>query len=133
MLNRAVRSQVRKFASVSAAVFLCCPFLNAHAQESADTIDEIVIVVDRTGKPVDIDALRLEEIRLETIRTFKLEVHKQEEELWRLKLRSGIKFNTSRIAWGYDAQKEAARFRYSQANYLPIDRVRPATVLSIRF
>jgi hypothetical protein len=70
---------------------------------------------------------------LKIIQKFELDITKQEEELWRLKLRSAIKRNTSRIAWGYDAQWEAARFRYTQANYLPIDRVRPAAVISIRF
>jgi len=90
-------------------------------------------VVNRAGKPVDIDALRLEEIRLKIIREFELEQTKQEEELWRLKLRSAMKRSTSRIAWGYDAQAEAAGLRYSHANYLPIDRVRPTTLVSIRF
>ena len=57
----------------------------------------------------------------------------QEEEVWRQKLRYAIQRRSSRIAWGYDAQTEAARFQYSQANYLPLDRVRPATMISIRF
>lgn len=96
-------------------------------------MDEIVVVVDRHGKPIDIHALRLEEDVLKIIQEFELEITKQEEELWRLKLRSAIKRNTSRIAWGYDAQRDAASVRYSQASYLPIDRVRPATVISIRF
>lgn len=90
-------------------------------------------MVNRAGKPVDSDALRLEEIRLKFIREFELEQTVLDEELWRLKLRSALKRSTSRIAWGYDAQQEAARVRNLQANYLPIDRVRPATVISIRF
>lgn len=92
-----------------------------------------MVIVDRDGNPVDIDALRFEESVLKIIREFALEQHKQEEESWRLKLRSAMKRHSSRIAWGYDAQTEAARFRYSEANYLPIDRVTPATVVSIRF
>ena len=123
-----------------AASGVCWPLLAAEAQEppSADaadavSIDEIVVVVDRDGKPVDIDSIRLEEARLKVIREFVIEQHKQEEELWRQKLRFAIQQKSSRIAWGYDAQAEAARFRYSQANYLPVDRVRPATIVSIRF
>ena len=96
-------------------------------------MDEIVVVVDRDGRPVDIHALRLEEAVLKIIQEFELEVTKQEEELWRLKLRSAIKRKTSRIAWGYDAQRDAANVRYSRASYLHIDRVRPATVISVRF
>ena len=79
------------------------------------------------------DALRLQEARLKVIREFRIEQHKQEEEVWRQKLRYALQRRSSRIAWGYDAQTEAARFQYSQANYLPLDRVRPATMISIRF
>lgn len=136
MMKRATGTRVRRFPirwASAAAVGMCCPFLTAHAQETSESIDEIVVVVDRDGRPVDIDALRLGEARLKIIRELALEHHKQEEEAWRLKLRSAAQRNTSRIAWGYDAQSEAAEFRYSQANYLPIDRVRPATLVSIRF
>jgi hypothetical protein len=141
-MQRAVESQVRRFPFLWASVVVgvCCPLLTAHAQETSEQvsddvapIEEIVVVVDRDGKRVDIDALRLEEAVLKIIQEFELEITKQEEELWRLKLRSAIKRNTSRIAWGYDAQNDAASVRYSRASYLPIDRVRPATVISIRF
>lgn len=139
-MKRAIGSQVRRFLWSGAAVAACCPLVMAHAQEAseqasddAEPIDEIIVVVDRDGRPVDIDALRLEEIRLKIIQEFELEQSKQEEEFWRLKLRSAIKRNTSRIAWGYDAQRDAASVRYSRASYLPIDRVRPATVVSFRF
>ena len=143
MMKRTARAQVRRFPflwATIAAAGACCALLTAQAQESSapasadeNSIDEIVVVVDRDGKPVDIDALRLEEARLKVIREFVIEQHKQEEELWRQKLRFALQQKSSRIAWGYDAQAEAARFRYSQANYLPVDRVRPATIVSIRF
>ncbi len=140
-MKQAAVSRVRRFLwAGAAAVGACCPLLGAHAQETAEqhaddaeSIEEIVVVVDRAGTPIDIDALHLEEIRLKIIREFLLEQTEQEEELWRLKLRSAMKRSKSRIAWGYDAQQEAASLRYSQANFLPIDRVSPATLLSIRF
>jgi hypothetical protein len=142
-MKRAVENQVRRFPFLWASAIVvgaCYPLLTTHAQETsgpvsddAEPMDEIVVVVDRHGKPIDIHALRLEEDVLKIIQEFELEITKQEEELWRLKLRSAIKRNTSRIAWGYDAQRDAASVRYSQASYLPIDRVRPATVISIRF
>ena len=138
-MKRAVGSQVRRFLW-AVAVGACCPLLTAHAQETseqiaddAESIEEIIVVVDRDGKPVDIHALRLEEIRLKIIREFELEVVHQEEELWRQKLRSALQRRTSRIAWGYDAQWEAANVLHTPASYLPIDRVRPATVISVRF
>ena len=112
--------------------------LPAHAQEPAETqreteMEEILVIVDRDGNPVDIDALRYEADMLKAIREFAIEQHKQEEELWRQRLRSFMKSKSPRITWGYDAQSEAARFRYSQANYLPLDRLQPATFVSIRF
>lgn len=140
-MKQAAGSRVRRFLwAGAAAVGACCPLLSAHAQETAEqhaddaeSIEEIVVVVDRAGTLIDIDALRLEEIRLKIIREFQLEQSQQEEELWRLKLRSAMKRSTSRIAWGYDAQAEAAGLRYSHASHLPIDRVSPATLVSIRF
>ena len=122
------------------AIGVCCLPVSAFSQEAPDpgtansqTIDEIVVTVDRGGKRVDPEVLRLQEARLKVLREFEFEQYKQEEEMWRLRLRSVLKRRTSRITWGYDAQSEAARFRYSQADYLPIDRVRPATFVSIRF
>jgi len=96
-------------------------------------MEEIIVVVGRDGRSIDIDALRFQESVLNVIREFELEQHEQEEEEWRLRLRSAMMRKSSRFAWGYDAQAEASRFRYSQANHLPIDRVRPATIVSIRF
>ena len=124
---------------LAVTISVCGPHLSVQAQETSEqdvsagnVIDEIV-VVGRDGKSIDVDTLRLEEARLKVVREFQIERHKQEEELWRLKLRSVMQRKTSRFVWGYDAQDEAARFRYSQAHYLPIDRVAPATFVSIRF
>jgi len=139
MLTRAADAVIRRLRCAVLAG-ACCPFLTVQAQQNTDpenddpgSMDEIVVVVDRDGRPVDVDALRLEEARLKVIREFVMEQHKQGEELWRLRLRSAMKVKIARITWGYDAQTEAARFRYAQADYLPIDRVRPATFVSIRF
>ena len=138
-MNRAIGIQVRTFL-YTVVVSLCCPLVIAHAQgtleqvsDGAEPIEEIVVVVDRDGKPIDVDALRLEEAKLKIIQDFELEHTKLEQELWRLKLRSAINHNTSRIAWGYDAQSDAAKVRHSRGSELPIDRVKPATVISIRF
>ena len=98
-----------------------------------ESIEEIVVVVDRAGNHVDIDAINLEKIRDKIIREFELEQADQEEELWRLKLRAAMKRPSSRIAWGYDAQWEAAMDRKLPATWLPIDRVMPATVINVRF
>ena len=98
-----------------------------------EAIDEIVVTVDSAGKSINIDALRIEEAASKVIRDFEVEQTKQEEELWRLGLRSAIERNTSSVSWGYNAQREAAKLKFSYANYLPIDRVQPATIVSVRF
>jgi hypothetical protein len=142
MMKRAVASQVRQFLRAGTlAIIACGPLLNAHAQEEkaaqvtadAKSIDEIVIVVNRAGRPVDIDARRLEEILQNILREFELEQVDQEKEFWRQKFRASLKHSSSRVAFGYDARWEAARVPYMQANILPIDRVKPATIISVRF
>ena len=139
MFRQAIPSRVLPLLR-AVALGACCPLAAAHAQDDSDvgvrdaeTIDEIVVSVDRAGKPVDVDAIRLREAMLKVVREFEFEQYKQEEESWRLRLRSSMNHKTSRLVWGYDAQTEAARFRYNQANYLPIDRVGPATLISFRF
>ena len=119
---------------------IACPLTTAHAQESPQDeayderpLDEIIVSVDREGKRVDINARRLEEIRVTVMREFDFQQFKDEEEEFRLRLRSSSLRNTSRLAWGYDAQAEAARIPTLQSHLLPIDRVRPATVVSFRF
>ncbi len=140
MNKRAVTRVRRCLALAISAAGACCLLVPAIAQETrvddfdgAKPIEEIIVSVGRDGTRVDIDALLRDETRLKIIRAYLLEQHKREEELWRMRLRSSMQRKASRIAWGYDAQTEAARFRYSQANFLPIDRVQPATFVSIRF
>ena len=102
------------------------------AADDEEVIEEIVVTVDRSGDPVDVDALYLEQLREQVIRDFDLAQAEQEKELWRQGLQTSVSAPGSRIAWGYDAQSEAA-MRRSAINDLPIDRVQPATVISIRF
>ncbi len=140
-MKQAAGIQLRPFLWAGAvALGACYPLSGLHAQESdeqqtveAESIEEIVIVVDRSGRSIDVDALRLEQIRRDIIEQFGLEQTKQEEELWRLRLRSTIQRSMSRISWGYDARRDAAAPRYLQASSLPMDGVRPATVISISF
>lgn len=138
-MKRITEFRVRHYLWV-AAFCISCPLIAAHAEETSDQQsedakprEEIIVSVDRHGRLVDINALRLEEAQLEIIRTFEIHQIKVEEEEWRLQLRSITKRSNSRITWGYDAQSEAARVPHVQANYLPIDHVRPATVVNFRF
>ena len=102
------------------------------AADEEEVIEEIVVTVDRSGDPVDVDALYLEQLRDQVIKDFDMAQAEQEKELWRQGLQTSVSAPGSRIAWGYDAQSEAA-VRRSRMNDLPIDRVQPAPVISIRF
>ena len=101
-------------------------------EQEEEVMEEIVVVVDRSGDPIDVDALRLEQLREQVIKDFNLAQEEQEAEAWRQGLQSSVSRPDSRIAWGYDAQAEAA-MRRSTINDLPMDRVQPATVISVRF
>ena len=70
--------------------------------------------------------------RDQVIKDFDMAQAESEQELWRQGLQTSVSAPGSRIAWGYDAQSEAA-MRRSTINDLPIDRVQPATVISVRF
>ena len=100
-------------------------------EEVEAVMEEIVVTVDRSGDPVDVDALYLEQLRSQVIKDFDLAQEEQEKELWSQGLQTSVSAPGSRIAWGYDAQSEAA-VRRSSMNDLPIDRVQPATVISVR-
>lgn len=100
--------------------------------EEEDVMEEIIVTVDRSGDPVDVNALYLEQLRDQVIKDFDMAQAESEKELWRQGLQSSVSAPGSRIAWGYDAQSEAA-MRRSTINDLPMDRVQPATVISIRF
>jgi hypothetical protein len=102
------------------------------AADEEDVMEEIVVVVDRSGDPVDVDALYLEQMRDQVIKDFNIAQQEQEKEAWRQGLQTSVSNPNSRISWGYDAQSEAA-IRRSAMNDLPMDRVQPATVISVSF
>lgn len=102
------------------------------AADDEEIMEEIIVTVDRSGDPVDVDALYLEQLRDQVIKDFDMAQAESEQELWRQGLQTSVSAPGSRIAWGYDAQSEAA-MRRSTINDLPIDRVQPATVISVRF
>lgn len=130
-----LRRKIGLFGAAIAALALG-PVLAQDEEDSAadeeEVMEEIVVTVDRSGDPVDVDALYLEQLRDQVIKDFDMAQAEQEKELWRQGLQTSVSEPGSRIAWGYDAQSEAA-MRRSTINDLPIDRVQPATVISIRF
>ena len=104
---------------------------NAEAEEE---MDEIVVIVDRSGDPVmDVDlrheAILRERIMKEYYRLQQLE----EESAWRQADPDLDPRKTSRIKWGYNPQAEARMRRDTELTDLPIDDVKPATIFRIEF
>ena len=131
--------RIRKFGTVTAALvalasLLVWTTLRAQEEDADDeeVMEEIVVVVNRAGDPVDVDALYLDQLRTRVIKDFETLQAEQEEEVWRQGLQTSFKPPESRISWGYDAKEEAA-MRRSSINDLPMDRVKPATIISVSF
>jgi hypothetical protein len=134
--------RIRKFGTLTATFAVLASLLiwtTVKGQEDVATdnddeevMEEIVVVVNKAGDPVDVDALYLDQLRTRVIKDFETLQAEQEEEVWRQGLQTSFKPPESRISWGYDAKEEAA-MRRSSINDLPIDRVKPATIISVSF
>ncbi len=122
--------------AILGALFLC---LTAGAQTADDaaeeeTIDEIIVVVDRNGDPIlDVDARYEEILRKQVLNEyFRLQALEEKDE-WR-RADPDLKIeNPSRIKWGYNPQAEARMRRDTELTDLPIDQVKPATVFRVEF
>ena len=122
--------------AILGALFLC---LTAGAQTDDDaaeeeTIDEIIVVVDRNGDPIlDVDARYEEILRKQVLNEyFRLQALEEKDE-WR-RADPDLKIeNPSRIKWGYNPQAEARMRRDTELTDLPIDQVKPATVFRVEF
>ena len=113
--------------------------LVATAQEEGETedeeeMDEIIVVVDRSGDPImDVD-LRHEEILRQQIMDEYFRLQRLEEEnAWRQADPDLDPSKTSRIKWGYNPQAEARMRRDTELTDLPIDDVKPATIFRVEF
>lgn len=108
----------------------------ASAQENADedeVIDEIIVVAgEKSGDPVDVDALYEEMMRerlmLDQIRLQEL----QEEDEWRSSASMAVE-SPSRIKWGYDPQDELRMRRDSNLSDVSFVTTKPATVFRSEF
>jgi hypothetical protein len=135
MRNRKIGILTASFAAFANLFF----WTSAKGQEEVATgyddeevMEEIVVVVNKSGDPVDVDALYLDQLRTRVIKDFETLQAEQEKEVWRQGLQTSYKPPESRISWGYDAKEEAA-MRRSSINDLPTDRVKPATIISVSF
>lgn len=122
------------------ATALLSVWMSAGAQEevateaaSQQTMEEIVVVANKGGDPVEIDAQYQERLRARIIDEYMRLQSAQEEEQWRKSLPTAIREPSSRISWGYDAQAESRMRREMELTDLPTDTLKPATVISVSF
>ena len=104
------------------------------ATDTDEEMDEIVLIVDRSGDPVmDMD-LRHEAVMRERIMNEYFRLQQLEEDAaWRQADPDLDPSKTSRIKWGYNPQAEARMRRETDLMDLPIDEVKPATLFRVEF
>jgi len=102
------------------------------ATEEQEPIEEIVVVGNKSGDPIDLEARYEEQLRARIVADYLRRQTDEEEEQWRKSLRTSVE-GPGRIRWGYDAQAESRVRRETALTDLPTDTVKPATVISVRF
>lgn len=110
----------------------------AQVDDEADTeapvpIDEIVVVGNKDGDPVDVEPSYEEQLRARIVRDYLRQQALEDEERWRKSLPTAVEAGDGRIRWGYDARAESRVRRELALTDLTPDTTRPATVISIRF
>lgn len=100
--------------------------------EKQGTMEEIVVIGNKDGDPVDLEARYEEQLRARIVADYLREQTLEDEERWRKTLPTAFE-DDGRIRWGYDARAESRVRREMALTDLPTDTVKPATVISIRF
>ncbi len=99
--------------------------------DEQEPIEEIVVIGNKSGDPIDVEASYEEQLRARIIADYLRQQTEEDEERWRKSLPTSVE--QGRIRWGYDAQAEARVRRDMALTDLPTDTVKPATIISIRF
>ncbi len=109
------------------------------AQETEDqpqaddkAIEEVVVYGPRSGDPIDIDALYLEQLRKRVLDDYFEQQRMMERQRWRSSLDVKLK-SPSRIRWGYDPGAELRMRRETDLMDLPFETTRPASIFRIGF
>lgn len=100
--------------------------------EERDSIEEIVVIGNKSGDPVDLEANYEAQLRERIMADYLRQQKDEDEERWRKSLPTAVE-GKGRIKWGYDAQAESRMRREMALTDLPTDTVKPATVISVSF
>ena len=121
-----------------AAILLCVPssMLAQQAQDQPEandeTVEEVIVYGPRSGDPVDIDALYLDQLRKRILNDYFLQQRLMERARWRSSLDTKVK-SPSRIRWGYDPGAELRMRRETDLMDLPFETNKPATIFRLGF
>lgn len=99
--------------------------------EEQDPMEEIVVIGNKSGDPIDLEARYEEQLRARIVADYLRQQAEEDEERWRQTLPTAVE--QGRIRWGYDAQAESRVRREMALTDLPTDTVKPATLFSIQF
>ena len=137
MMKPACFKRVVGGASLVAILAFVAAAAQAQQDAEADTeeqvpMEEILVIGNKDGDPVDLEASYEEQLRARIVADYLRQQALEDEERWRQSLPTAVE-GAGRIRWGYDAQAESRVRREMALTDLPIDTVRPATVISISF
>ncbi len=116
---------------VSAATAAWAQVETETSTEEQEPIEEIVVIGNKSGDPIDLEARYEEQLRARIVADYLRQQTEEDEERWRKSLPTAVE--QGRIRWGYDAQAESRVRREMALTDLPTDTVKPATVFSISF
>jgi hypothetical protein len=101
-------------------------------QPDNQAIEEVIVYGPRSGDPVDIDALYLEQLRKRVLDDYFEQQQIMERQRWRSSLDVKLK-SPSRIRWGYDPGAELRMRRETDLMDLAFETTRPASIFRIGF
>ena len=129
-----LRETSLKLIAAIAAIPLLTFAQEVEDQPEADdaSIEEVVVYGPRSGDPVDIDALYLEQLRQRVLDDYFEQQWLLERQRWRSSLDVKVK-SPSRIRWGYDPGAELRMRRETDLMDLPFETTRPASIFRIGF
>ena len=129
-----LREMSLKLVAAVAAIPLLTFAQDVEDRPKADdkAIEEIFVYGPRSGDPVDIDALYLEQLRKQILDDYFEQQRLMERERWRSSLDIKLK-SPSRIRWGYDPGAELRMRRETDLMDLPFETTRPASIFRLEF
>jgi hypothetical protein len=100
--------------------------------ESAEIIEELIVVGTRPGDPADADPLYREVLRQQMMEEVE-RIRVEEEEGWRNSNQTFQSSEESRMVWGYDPKADRDMRNDMDFNTLPDETIKPATLFRAQF